>query len=361
MRAVHVKMIVATALLGSYLVASKLILREVPVFPATFVRLVTSSLVLGVYVRVKPPDPVRLGRRDGAVLIAQTVFGVFLFSVFAMYGVKLTGAIEAGVILGTVPVSISLVALVFLGESLTKRRAAGIAFAVLGAVSINVVNAGNPGVASGSHATLGALLMVCAVLCEAVFMTFGKLLTVPIPPARLSLILSVAGALLFAVPAAIEFDWSRMSQISWQTWVLMIYTGVAINGIAVVLMYDSMDTVDTTTAAAFTALTPVSGTFFSVILLGERLHLYHIVGMALVVIGVYIVARKPQNAARGTVGLELGIHPNVQPQTPRTRLKHRPRQPPPASPISTSAPGICCSVAVLSSSNCAPRDECSKS
>lgn len=80
--------------------------------------------------------------------------------------------------------------------------------------------------------------------------------------------------------------------MSWQTWALMAYTGVAINGIAVVLMYDSLDSVDTTVVAAFTALTPVSGAVLSVLLLGEQLRVYHLVGMALVVGGVFVVAKE---------------------------------------------------------------------
>ncbi|MDQ0767237.1 drug/metabolite transporter (DMT)-like permease [Streptomyces canus] len=299
MRAVYLKMTVATVLLGSYLVAGKLILREVPVFTATFVRLVSACLVLAVYVAVKSPDRVRPGRRDSSVLFAQAVLGVFLFSVFAMYGVKFTGGIEAGVVLGMVPISISVVALVFLGERISSRRAGGIALAVLGALSINVMSARSSGGSAGSHLALGAVLLVCAVLCEAVFMTFGKLLTRPIPPATLSLILSAAGALMFAVPAAIEFDWAMLTNISWQTWALMVYTGVAVNGVAAVLMYDSMDTVDTTIAAAFTALTPVSGAVLSVVFLGESLHPYHLAGMALVFIGVFVVAKEPDGPGGG--------------------------------------------------------------
>src|SRR5687767_3031747 len=99
-RAPYLKMTVATVLLGSYLVASKLILREVPVFTATFIRLVSAALVLAVYVAVtRSAGRVRPGRRDSVVLFTQALLGVFLFSVFAMYGVTFTGAIEANVIL----------------------------------------------------------------------------------------------------------------------------------------------------------------------------------------------------------------------------------------------------------------------
>ncbi|MFF3411244.1 DMT family transporter [Streptomyces sp. NPDC002742] len=290
MRVVHVKMMVATVLLGSYLVASKLILREVPVFTATFFRLVSAAAVLAVVVWIKSPPTVRPGRRDSAVIFAQALLGVFLFSVFAMYGVKFTGAIEAGVILGMVPISISLVAVLFLRERLSRRRGCGIALAVVGAAGINALSAGGSG--GGSNEALGALLLVCAVLCEAVFVTFGKLLSRPLPPTWLSLILSVVGALMFLGPALAETDVAALADVSWQTWALMVYTGVAINAVAVVLMYDSLDRVDATVVAAFTAFTPVSGAVLSVLLLDEKLHVYHLVGMALAAIGIYFVANE---------------------------------------------------------------------
>ncbi|MER5889948.1 DMT family transporter [Streptomyces sp. NPDC001941] len=301
MRAVHVKMTVATVLLGSYLVASKLILREVPVFTATFFRLLAAIAVLAVYVAVKRPRATRPDARDGAVVFAQALLGVFLFSVLAMYGVKHTGAIEAGVILGMVPISISLVAVLFLGERLSARRGTGIAVAVLGAAGINALSAGGSGGGDGNE-VLGALLLVGSVLCEAVFVTFGKLLRRPLPPTVLSLVLAVVGALMFAGPAAAQTSLADLSHVSWQTWLLMAYTGVAINGVAVVLMYDSLDSVDTTVVAAFTALTPVSGAVLSVLLLDERLHAYHFAGMLLVVLGVYVVAREGAKDGKGDGG-----------------------------------------------------------
>lgn len=287
---VHLRLAVATVLFGSYLVAGKLILQEVPVFTATFVRLVSAALVLSCYVWFTGARPVgRPAPRDRLLLVVHAVFGVFLFSIFAMYGVRLTGAIEAGVILGLVPVSICAMAVLFLGERLTVRKTSGIVVAVLGAAGINVATATGEG--AGPHAVLGALLLVCAVACEAVFVTFGRLLASPLPPAVLSLSLAILGAGMFLVPAAVESGWGReLLDVSWQTWLLMIYSGVAINGVAAVLTYDSLDRVDAAVVAAYTALTPVSGAVLSVLLLGEALHWYHVAGMLFAVAGVYVVA-----------------------------------------------------------------------
>ncbi len=301
MRSAYLKMTVATVLLGSYLIASKIILREVPVFTATFVRLLSAAVVLFLIVAMTSPVMPRVGRRDGAILFAQALLGVFLFSIFAMYGVRLTGGIESGVIMSTVPIAMGLIALVFFKEKLTPARGFGILLAVGGASSINLMSAEGANGSVGSDVVLGSLLLLGAVMCEAVFLTFGKFLSQPIAPAKLSLILAVLGALMTAVPAAIELRnmggiGSSIGNISWQMWALMIYTGVAINGLAVVLMYDAMDHVDTMVASAFTALTPVSGTILAVLFLKEELHLYHTVGIILVVAGVFLVALRKKEA-----------------------------------------------------------------
>lgn len=304
MRSAYLKMTIATLLFGSYLVASKLILREAPVFTATLVRLASAALVLALAVGLRSGEPwQRPSVRDAALLFAQSGVGVFLFSVCAMNGVRLTGGIESGVILSLVPIAVSVVAVVFLGERLNARRGLGILLSVSGAAVISALAAhGSPTAASvhgeAAGAWFGVILLLCAVACEAVFLTFGRFLTRPLPAERLSLVIAVLGALMFAVPAALEPGGLLEAHYSWRTWALMVYTGVAINGIAAVLIYDSLGQVDTTVAGAFTALTPVSGTVLALWFLDESLHPHHLLGMALVITGVFLVASTGHRSSR---------------------------------------------------------------
>jgi drug/metabolite transporter (DMT)-like permease len=291
MRTDYLKVLLATVLFGSFLVASKLIVREVPVFVATFVRLASAAVILGIYVRSRGIRLPRLSKRDVLVLVVQATLGMLAFSVCAMYGVEYTGAIEAGVVLSMVPVGMSIVALVFLRERMSMPRFAGIAISVCGVAGINVLSSRAGAAHEAGHAVLGAVLLFGAVGCEVVFLMFARLLSTPVSPAVLSLLLSVIGAALVAVPAAQELRHMPLGAVSLHSWALMIYTGVAINGVAVVLMYDSLNRIETTVVSAFTALTPVSGTVLSVLFAGETFHMQHLGGIAMVVAGVFIVAQ----------------------------------------------------------------------
>lgn len=311
MKSPYLKLLLATLLFGSYLVVSKIILREVPVFTATFIRLISATaFILPMVLRRYKGTWVWPGIRDAAVLFTQSALGVFLFSIFAMQGVRLTGGIESGVILSLVPIAVSLISLMFLDERMQASRVFGIVLAVAGAASISAFSNTN---ANASTSWLGMGLLTCAVLCEAVFLTFGKLLRTPQPPEKLSFILAAVGTALFAIPAALESHglFSNTSY-SFSAWMLMIYTGIAINGLAAVLIYSSMEKVDTSVAAAFTALTPVSGTLLAIVFLHEALHLNHIIGMVLACSGVFIVATAN---ARKTKPLIVSV---AEPQTVQT-------------------------------------------
>lgn len=191
-----------------------------------------------------------------------------------------------------VPITVTLVAVVLLRERPGRARWVGIALAVGRAVGVNVLSVQGIGQTAGPHSSLGALLLVAAVMCEAVFVTFGRLLSTPMAPAALALVLAVLGACMLAIPAGLEVAWgSALTGVSWQAWALMIYSGVAINGIAAVLVYESLDTVDATVLAGFLALTPVAGALLAVPLLGEQLHLYRLMGICVAVVGVYVASR----------------------------------------------------------------------
>jgi drug/metabolite transporter (DMT)-like permease len=301
MRADYLKLLLATLLLSSYLVASKLVLHEVPVFIATFVRLVSALVALSVYLRVRRMRVPRMSVRDTGVVTTQAGLGIMLFSVLALYGLRSTGAIESSIVLSTVPVVTSLTAWVLFREHLSRMSAGGILIAVGGVCTMTVCSAGSGGAQGNEHGVLGIGLLCGAVICETVFLTFGKLLSKPLAAPVLSWMLCAIGALMVALPAGVEWRSISLADVSWRSWTLLIYSGVAVNSVAVVLMYDSLTRLETSVVSAFTALTPVSGTILAVLLAGEEFHLYHVAVIGLAVSGVFLVVRDAETRTQRPV------------------------------------------------------------
>ena len=298
----YVQMTLAMLLIGSLFVVSKVIVQSVPVFVASFLRQFLAFLALAAWLYVQKSTMPKIERRDWGVLLIQGVVGIFLFSVFALYGLKYTNAIDANIITSTTPLSMMLIAVLLLGERLTMRRVSALLLALLGTLAINVLGTHDSG--SRQEVWFGNGLVVLAVLAEGVFFGFGKLLKSPISSTWLSLILTAIGSVLFAPFAAysaVSTDWS---QVPWTTWLLVLYTGVALTAFGVVLMNRGLQQVPASNASIFTALMPVSGVVLSVIFLREQFHWYHALGMVLVLVAMALVMFEKKDTVVQTIVAE---------------------------------------------------------
>ena len=298
----YVQMTLAMLLIGSLFVVSKVIVQTVPVFVASFLRQFLAFLALAAWLYVQKSTMPKIQRRDWGVLLIQGVVGIFLFSVFALYGLKYTNAIDANIITNTTPLSMMLIAVLLLGERLTIRRVSALLLALLGTLAINVLGAHDSG--ARQEVWFGNALVVLAVLAEGVFFGFGKLLKSPISSTWLSLILTAIGSVLFAPFAAysaVSTDWS---QVPWTTWLLVLYTGVALTAFGVVLMNHGLQQVPASNASIFTALMPVSGVVLSVVFLREQFHWYHALGMVLVLAAMTLVMFEKKDAVVQTIVAE---------------------------------------------------------
>lgn len=298
----YVQMTLAMLLIGSLFVVSKVIVQSVPVFVASFLRQFLAFLALALWLyRQKSPMP-QIQKRDYWVLFIQGFVGIFLFSIFALYGLKYTNAIDANIITSTTPLSMMLIAVLLLGERLTGRRVLALLLALLGTLAINVLGTHDSG--TRQEVWFGNGLVVLAVLAEGVFFGFGKLLKSPISSTWLSLILTGIGSLFFLPFAVYSALSSDLSQVSALVWALVLYTGVALTAFGVVLMNRGLQQVPASNASIFTALMPVSGVVLSVIFLNETFRWYHALGMLLVLAAMALVVFEKKDTVVQTIVAE---------------------------------------------------------
>ncbi len=290
----YLQMTVAMLLIGSLFVVSTVIVQTVPVFVASCLRQFLAFLALAAWLYVQKSAVPSIARRDWGVLLIQGVVGIFLFSVFALYGLKFTQAIDANIITSTTPLSMMLIAVLLLGERLSARRVGALALALLGTLAINVL--GTHESAARQSVWLGNTLVVLAVLAEGVFFGFGKLLRSPISSTWLSLILTAIGSALFLPFALYEGMTQDLTRVPWTTWLLVLYSGVALTAFGVVLMNRGLQQVPASSASIFTALMPVSGVLLSVLFLREQFYWYHALGMVLVLLAMMLVMSEKKSS-----------------------------------------------------------------
>ncbi|AGP37384.1 hypothetical protein BE04_13025 [Sorangium cellulosum] len=284
----------AMALVGSSVVAGKIITREFPVFLASGLRFGLAMPVLILLLLAREKRLPALAWRDYRVLFLQALTGVFLFSLFLLYGLRYTTSSESGIITSTTPGVTALLAALILGERLNRWKWAGVGLCVAGIAALQLGSGGEGGAegARGSAHLFGTVLILGAVVCEGLFTILGKVMTAKLSPLAVSTMVVAFGFALFLPLAVYEARSFSFSQASMAGWLSIVHYALAVTVLGFVLWYRGVSKVSGATAAVFTGVLPVSALILSYLVLHEELRAAHGLGMLLIFGGILCATRQ---------------------------------------------------------------------
>jgi drug/metabolite transporter (DMT)-like permease len=262
----YLSLAASMALVGSYVGLSKVLVLMFPIFLLAWLRFGIAALAMAGWVR-RGATEVPLSAHDRWLLFFESFFGNFLFSICMLYGVSMSSALAAGVIMAALPAAVALMSRAFLHERIARRAMLGIACAVGGIALVSFTK--NTGPANHSS-LLGNLLLLGAVTCEASYVVMGKKLTGNVSPKRISALINLWGLALvtpLGLWQATSFDFGAVAAGSW--WLLLFYS-IAASVVTVWLWMTGLKHVPASSAGIFTVLLPVSAAAVGVALLGER-------------------------------------------------------------------------------------------
>ena len=273
------------ALVGSYVGLSKILVLTFPVFLLAWLRFGMAAVAMLGWVR-RDATEAPLSTRDRRLLFLESFFGNFLFSVCMLFGVGLSSALAAGVIMAGIPGAVALMSRIFLRERIAPRVMLGIGFAVAG---IAVVSFSRNSAAGGTQASLaGNLLLVGAVICEASYVVIGKMLTGNVSPKRISALINLWGLALvtpFGLWQALRFDFSSVPV---NAWALLLFYSMAASVVTVWLWMTGLKHVPASSAGVFSVLLPVSAAAVGVVFLNERFDAAQAAAFGLALAGVVL-------------------------------------------------------------------------
>ena len=276
------------SLVGSYVALSKPLVAAIPVFLLAWLRFGIGGLAMLHWLR-KPASEPPLTRRTQGLLFLESFLGNFLFSICMLFGVSLTSAVSAGVIMAAIPATVALLSWAFLRERITGRTWTAIACAALGIGLLALAKApANGAAAAPAHAWLGNLLVLGAVLCEASYAVIGKALTGALGPKRITALINLWGFALvtpFGIYTASRFDFGSVGA---GAWVLLVFYALAASVWTVWLWMTGLKVVPAAQAGVFTAMLPVSAAAVGVLVLGEPLGLVQVLAFASSLAGVLL-------------------------------------------------------------------------
>ncbi len=280
------------ALVGSYVGLSKLLVAVFPVFLLAWLRFGIAALAMLGWLRRAAGEP-ELSRRDRKLLFWESFLGNFLFSICMLFGIALTSAVAAGVIMAAIPAAVALLSRLFLGERIAGRVAFGISCAMGGIALLAFTHHPDaPGAAAAASRWLGNALLLGAVLCEASYVVIGKQLTASVSAKRISAIVNLWGlALVTPLGAwvALSFDFHVVRPA---IWALLLFYALAASMVTVWLWMTGLKHVPATSAGVYSVMLPVSAAAIGVLVLGEPFGAMHGVAFSLAIVGVLLATRR---------------------------------------------------------------------
>ena len=279
------------ALVGSYVALSKPLVAAFPVLLLAWLRFGIAALAMPHWLR-KPPDEAPMTRRTRGLVFLESFLGNFMFSICMLFGVSMTSAVSAGVIMAAIPAVVAIASWVFLRERITLRIALAIACAAAGigllALAPAQASHGNAAGTGSSMPWLGNLLVFCAVLCEAAYAVIGKSLTGKLSPKRISSLINLWGFVLstpLGIWWALRFDFGS---VSLGIWGLLVVYAMAASIWTVWLWMTGLRRVPAAQAGVFTVMLPVSAALVGVLVLGEALSQPQVFAFAMALAGVVL-------------------------------------------------------------------------
>jgi drug/metabolite transporter (DMT)-like permease len=280
-------LLLAMAIWGGTLVVTKSLLNGLG--PAT---LLTVRFLVALACLV--PFAYRSGFRLRDIVRAEFLLfgitGIVLHNGLETWGLRYTSVGSAALIIGGIPAVTAALSRVFLGESLTRAKAAGVALSVAGVALVSRPSG------PGAVEALGNLLVFGGVVSWAIYTIQGKKMSGRVP----SIVGTTAGtgaALLFLAPAAVVESWGTgMPALGLSDVTGLLYLGVGASAAAYALWNFALEHVEASVAAPYVNLVPIIGLALAVFL-GESLTPMDLAGGVAVAAGVWLsTSRRFQGA-----------------------------------------------------------------
>ena len=224
-------------------------------------------------------------------LLGLSLFGAGLHYGFQTVGLQTTNASNASVYVATGPITILLLAVVFLGEKLNVRKILGIVIAVAGVLVVMGMDTITGFELDGN--LVGDLLVFASIVMWGCFTVFGKKVTDQLGALTVTAAVTLIGAAWMTPVGVLEMQRTGFSlaEITPTAWAAVTYLGAACNFFAVLLYFTALQRTESQKVGVYLYSIPPMTAVAAAMVLGEPITLGLIVGTTLVIAGVSLTER----------------------------------------------------------------------
>ncbi|MBJ7536827.1 DMT family transporter [Marinomonas transparens] len=223
--------------------------------------------------------------KNWPLLVLFGWLGICNYNLFLYIGLTSTTVTNAVLLNAVMPVMILITARLLLGSKTSWLQNTGITISTVGAIAI--ISRGNLDTLLHLTISHGDLWIIGAAICWAIYSVM-----IAKRPKEMSLIgffacTALIGTLI-QMPLFVFFGHSQLSNFTSGNWATIIYMGVFASIGAFLCWNTGIQKLGAATAGHFIHLMPVFSIGLSAIFLGESMHSYHYIGMALIFSGIFV-------------------------------------------------------------------------
>jgi drug/metabolite transporter (DMT)-like permease len=222
------------------------------------------------------------------LMVVLSATGFAINNALSYWALQYTQALNALLIQSSGPLFVALWSLLLFGVRLTLAQFAGILLSLAGVFTI--ILRGDLGALANIRFNRGDVMVAGALLA---FGLYSALMPRRPVTHQLSLIsFTMGGGALLLLPFSIwEFSTGLTLKLDALTLVTLVFVVIFPSTLAYLFFNRGIALVGPNRAAPFLHLVPVFGSVMAILLLGEQLQLFHLVGYLLVLAGVVIASR----------------------------------------------------------------------
>lgn len=272
---------------GTSFIATKQLLEEIEPVTIIVLRLIIASIVLSIYAVVT---------RKSFSIQLKNHFYIFLLTLVATFhlwiqvtGLKFTTASNTGWIIGTAPIFITVLGMVFFKEKINIVQTGGIVLALFGLLTL--ISKGNFSDIDFIE-TKGDLLVLGSAFTWGVYSTINKKISLTYSPTMTILYLFIFMAIIIIPFNMNSQNISSILKLSLNGWLMILFLGVFCSGAAYSIWSYALRVLDSGKVGAFLYFEPFVTVFAAWVLLGESITLLIFLSGIAITAGVVLVNKE---------------------------------------------------------------------
>ncbi len=223
-------------------------------------------------------------RRHWKMVLLLSIPSIAIFNTFIYNALQTTTATNTVLVNAMIPIFIALSAWPLLGERLSMRQTMGVALSLMGLVFI--ITRGKPAMLMSLKLSAGDLWTLGAALAWALYSVMLRKRPKEMDPIAFLTLLIVFG-LIFCLPWYLwELHTKGGFSLTPASMASLAYVALFPSVLSFIFWNNGIEKVGANRTGIFIHLMPVFSIIMAILFLGERLQLFHLVGMALIFTGI---------------------------------------------------------------------------